>query len=152
MHRSSNADGLSPRTVRTGVALFRGAPTLPAVIRGPLPKARRALKRLPQMGDAGAHCMLLFAGDHPVLPVSASVHRLGLRLGYGQRDAQFRKSARSVQQALARELPVETEVFRRAFFYLSYHGTATCIEPDSHCTVCPLLPDCPEGTSRHASV
>lgn len=134
--------------LRTGVDLFRRAPTLPAVIKGPLPGARRALKRFPQIGDADAHCMLLFAADHPVLPVDVPVHRVGLRLEYGRRDARFRKSARSVQQALARELPADVEAFRRAFVYLSHHGTATCTDLDPHCPVCPLNKDCPEGVKR----
>src|SRR6187399_1868504 len=38
------------RALRTGVDLFRRAPQLPAIVRGPLPAARRALKPLPQLG------------------------------------------------------------------------------------------------------
>src|SRR5437867_12918679 len=39
------------RALRTGVDLFRRSPSLPAVIRGPLAAARRALKPLPQLGE-----------------------------------------------------------------------------------------------------
>jgi len=138
------------RALRTGVDLFRRSPTLPAVIRGPLPAARRALKRLPQLGEAGADRMLLFATDYPVLPVDALVNRVGCRLGYGEASEEFRKSARSVQDGLTRELPPSVEAVRRTFLYLSHHAAATCTEDDPHCNVCPLLSECPEGKKRVA--
>ena len=139
------------RALRTGVDLFRRSPKLPDVIRGPLPAARRALKPFPQLGEAGAHRMLIFAADHAVLPVDARVNRVGRRLGYGIPSDQFRKSAKSVQQAMTAELPPTADAFRRAFLYLSHHAAATCTEGDPHCTVCPLLDECPEGKKRVAS-
>jgi len=137
--------------LRTGVELFRRSRDLPDVIRGPLPAARRALKPLPQLGETGAHRMLLFAADHPIMPVDARVSRVGIRLGYGEPHDEFRKQSRSVQEALARELPQSVDAFRRAFVYLSHHGGATCTEADPHCAVCPLLTECPEGKQRVSS-
>ena len=134
--------------LRTGVDLFRRTPTLPAVIRGPLPAARRAIKPLPQLGETGAHRMLLFAADHRILPVDARVSRVGRRLGYGEADPEFKKQSRSVQDALTQELPPSVDAYRRAFVYLSHHGAATCTEADPHCPVCPLLKECPEGQRR----
>jgi len=136
------------QALRTGVELFRRSPELPVTIRGPLPAARRALKPLPQLGETGAHRMLLFAADHLILPVDARVSRVGLRLGYGAPARDFKKQARSVQQDLARELPASTDAYRRAFLSLSHHGSATCTEADPHCPICPLLKDCPEGQKR----
>jgi endonuclease-3 len=134
--------------LRTGVELFRRTLKLPEIIRGPLAAARRALKPLPQLGETGAHRMLLFAADHQILPVDARICRVGVRLGYGDGAGDFRKKSRSVQQALTRELPPDTGTFRRAFLYLSHHGAATCTEADPHCVICPLLKDCPEGKKR----
>jgi endonuclease III len=134
--------------LRTGVDLFRRSPNLPKVIRGPLAPARRALKPLPQLGEAGAHRMLLFAADHPILPVDARINRVGQRLGYGEPGGDFRKTSRSVQAALTRELSPDVDTFQRAFLYLSHHGGATCTESDPHCTICPLLKACPEGLRR----
>lgn len=136
------------QALRTGVDVFRRTPKLASIIRGPLLAARRAVKPLPQLGEAGAHRMLLFAADHPVLPADARVTRVGRRLGYGEAHEEFRKQSRSVQDALARELPPVVDAFRRAFLYLSHHGGATCTESDPHCIVCPLLHDCPEGRRR----
>ena len=134
--------------LRSGVDVFRRSPKLPAVIRGPLLAARRALKPLPQLGETGAHRMLLLAADQQILPVDARVSRVGRRLGYGEPSEEFRKQARSVQDALTRELPPSVDAFRRAFLYLSHHGAATCTEADPHCPVCPVLQDCPEGQRR----
>lgn len=134
--------------LRTGVELFRRSPRLPSVIRGPLPAARRALKPFPQLGETGAHRMLLFAADHAILPVDARINRVGRRLGYGAPGGDFKKQSRSVQAALTAELPESLDAYRRAFLYLSHHGGATCTESDPHCSVCPLLADCPEGQRR----
>jgi endonuclease-3 len=134
--------------LRTGVDLFRRSPKLAAIIRGPLAPARRALKGLPQMGEEGAYRMLLFAADHPVLPVDTRVSRVASRLGYVEPQADSTTTARSVRKALTRELPSTVGAHRVAFLYLSHHAAATCTERDPHCGVCPLLTDCPTGKAR----
>jgi len=136
------------RALRNGVDLFRRSPTLPAVIRGPLRAARRALKPFPHLGDGYARRILLFAADRCVLGVDAHVFRVGRRLGYDMGRDGVRKSTRSVQRALSRELAHDADGFRRASLYLSHHALATCTEADPHCSVCPLLQDCPEGKTR----
>jgi endonuclease III len=138
------------QALRSGSDIFRRSPDLPAVIRGPLAAARRALKPLPQLGETGAHRMLLFAAGQMILPVDARVNRVGRRLGYGDAAPDFKKQARSVHDALARELPASVDAYSTAFLYLSHHGGATCTESDPHCTICPLVKDCPEGRKRTA--
>jgi endonuclease-3 len=136
------------RALRIGVDVFRRTPDLPAVIRGPLAPARRALKGLPQMGDGGAYRMLLFAAGHPVLPVDARVSRVARRLGYGEGPGGFAKTARAIRAAVSGELPASSDAYRRAFTYLNHHGAATCTDADPHCHICPLLQDCPAGRQR----
>ena len=131
------------RSLRTGVDHFRRAPDLSAILRGPIGRARRALKGLPQMGEGGAYRMLLFAAGQPVLPVDARVSRAARRLGYGQAHDDFTKTARAVRDAVAREIPADADAYRRAFVYLSHHGGSTCTETDPHCGVCPLATACP---------
>lgn len=138
------------RALKTGVDRFRRNPKLPDVIRGPLVSARRALKGLPQMGEGGAYRMLLFAADHPVLPVDARISRVARRLGYGADDRSFPRTAKSIREAVSRELPASVEDYRRAYLFLDHHGAATCTEADPHCSVCPLLEECPEGQRRQA--
>jgi endonuclease III len=134
--------------LRAGIDIFRGSPELPATIRGPLAPARRALRGLPQMSEGGAHRMLLFAADHPVLPVDARVRRVARRLGYAAGGEAFSKTARSVREAVARELPATVETYRRTFLYLAHHGSMTCAEAQPHCPVCPVSAGCPEGRKR----
>ncbi|HEX3704656.1 MAG TPA: hypothetical protein VHU82_15105 [Vicinamibacterales bacterium] len=136
------------QALRTGVDLFRRSPALSATIRGPLAAARRALRPFPQLGETGAHRMLLFAADHAILPVDARVSRVALRLGYGEAFEDFGRQSRSIQTALTKELTCAVDVFRPAYLYLSHHGAATCTEADPHCIVCPLVKECPEGRRR----
>jgi endonuclease III len=134
------------RAIRTGVDIFRRTPTLSATIRGATTAAaRRALKGMPQMGEGGAYRMLLFAGDRAVLPVDFRLNRVAHRLGYGDGNEDFAKAARSVRAALAPELPETPDAYRRAYLYLSHHGSVTCTEAHPHCTICPLVRECPTG-------
>lgn len=139
------------KALKTGVDIFRRTPALPAIIRGPIAPARRALKGLPQMGEGGAYRMLLFAADHPVLPVDARVSRVARRLGYGEAHQEFAKTARSIREAVAAQMPDDAAAYKRVFLYLHHHGAATCTEGDPHCAVCPLLDRCPEGQARRIS-
>jgi endonuclease-3 len=82
------------------------------------------------------------------LPVDARVSRVARRLGYGEAAGDFKKQARLVQEALVRELTASADAYRRAFLYLSHHGAATCTERDPHCSICPLLKECPDGQMR----
>ena len=71
--------------------------------------------------------MLLFAADHPILPVDARISRVGLRLRLRRAGRRLPAEARSVQQAVTQELPSDVEVFGHlSFLYLSHHGAATC--------------------------
>ena len=136
------------KALRTGVDRFRRTPNLPAIIRGPLAPARKALKGIPQMGEAGAYRMLLFAAGHAVMPVDARISRVARRLGFGEEHKDFSKTARSIREALSPQLPPEPGAYRRSFIYLNHHGATTCTEADPHCSVCPLVDVCPEGAVR----
>ena len=134
--------------LKKGVEFFRRNPDLTGTIRGPVPAALRALKGLPLMGEGGGYRMLLFAGDRAVLPVDARVSRVAIRLGYGEKSANFSNTARSIRVAVAAELPDSGHTYRRAYTYLAHHGAVTCRETDPRCDECPLLDDCPFGKSR----
>lgn len=136
------------RALRIGVELFRRAPDLSEAIRGPVVAARRALKGMPQMGEGGAYRMLLFAADHPVLPVDARLARVAKRLGYGGQEPDFGKAARSIRKAVAAQVTDDVDMYRRAYLYLSHHGSATCVETNPHCGICPLSNDCPEASRQ----
>jgi endonuclease III len=130
--------------LRSGADVFRRHPELAAATKGPLGLARRALQHLPPLPDGGTRRMLLFAGNHLVLPVDVRVQRVARRLGLGAPGSR----PRSIHRALTKELAPDVETYRRAFLYLSHHGASTCTEADPHCSVCPLLPDCQYGKQR----
>ena len=135
--------------LRRGVDVFRHHSALPSIIKGPVPAAVKALKELPKMtGDSGAYRMLLFAGNHAVLPVDARVARVATRLGYGEKAADFAKTARSVRQAAAAELSDSVDAYRGAYVYMDHHGAAKCRESDPDCAGCSLLADCRYAKSR----
>lgn len=131
----------------TGADRFRRHPELPALIRGPIRAARRALTLLPKCGESDARWMLLYAADSVAVPLDSRIARVGARLGYAQEADRLRKKIRHVQRELAGERCSARDV-RQACLYLAHHGTATCTERDPHCHVCPLLDACPHGQQR----
>jgi endonuclease III len=133
------------QALRAGVDRFRRTPRLASIINGPLRTALRALRAFPHLGDAGARRMLLFTGNHCVVPIDARVGRVAARLNGEARFGDAQRRDRLVQQAIRRELKGDVEEVRRTFLYLAHHGSATCIERDPHCSVCPLVRDCAYG-------
>jgi endonuclease III len=133
------------QALRRVVETFNERPDLPGVLKGPMPIALKLLKGLTQMGgDSGAYRMLLFAGDHPVLPVNAGVERTARRLGYGQSGARdFKQSAKNVRDAIARELTATSAAHRTAYVYLAHHGVTICKQADPECPTCPVKAECP---------
>lgn len=136
------------RALRAGADVFRRNPDLPHRLRGSLLGARRALRILPPLGEGRLHRFLLFAAGHPIVPVDQPVARVIARLGLVGDIPEARRLVRAVRRALSREVPVDLEARRHASIYLEHHGLSTCLEHDPHCSVCPLLADCPHGRSR----
>ena len=135
--------------LKKGVEIFRREPDLPEALKGEIKVAMRRLKPLPRMsGDGPAYVMLLFAGDQPVLPVNARAARVATRLGYGERNDDFAKTAKSVRQAAALELGDAAAKYRDVFVYFDHHGATTCSETAPRCDECPLLKECVHGRSR----
>lgn len=131
-----------------GVEQFRRQPAFAAIVRGALPRARRWLAKLPRLGEGGVHRMLLFGGQHCVLPVDRDVARLVLRLaGAGEAERQKPPRLRPLRRMLEAGLPRDESAFRRAALYLRHHAVQTCAD-DPHCSVCPLGETCP--SRRHS--
>ncbi len=97
------------------------------------------LERLPGVGRKTAACVLLFAFDHPELPVDTHVYRVCTRLGLIRPKASF-EEAHEVMRAVtdpadAFELHVN----------LIRHGRRICSARNPACPACPLLGVCPYG-------
>ncbi len=130
------------RALRAGAGLFRRDASLEADLGGPFRRALRAARRLPHLGRASSHRVLLFAGDQPVLPLDADAVRVALRLGYGSDTGAPARAIRLARQALLRESGRDRHRLRSVAQYLTHHGAATCTEAAPHCRVCPLAADC----------
>src|SRR5262249_48929053 len=57
---------------------------LRAVLKLPLAKAKKALRRFPGIGEPGAEKILLFTRTHPMLVLESNGLRVLLRLGFGE--------------------------------------------------------------------
>ncbi len=126
-----------------GVEQFRRQPAFSAIVRGAVPRARRLLARLPRLGEGGVHRMLLFGGQHCVVPVDRDVARLASRLsGADAGGSQRLPRPRPVRRMFEAGLPREARAFRRTALYLRHHAVQTCAD-DPHCSVCPLAEECP---------
>ncbi len=126
-----------------GVEQFRRQPAFGAMVRGALPRARRVLARLPRLGEGGVHRMLLFGGQHCVVPVDRDVARLASRLaGAAAAERHTPPLLRPIRRMLEAGLPREARAFRRAALYLRHHAVQTCAD-DPHCSVCPVGETCP---------
>ena len=136
------------RALRAGADVFRRNPALVKAITGPALGARRALKRLPQLGASGTARMHLFAGDWPIIPVDAVTARVVVRLGLCAAEADVRRQARRVGCVLDALVPRDLETRRRVVQLLEHHGQSTCVEFDPHCGVCPLADRCAFAAAR----
>jgi endonuclease III len=106
-------------------------------------QARKALKRFPTIGDPGADKILLFCADVAVAAVPSNALQVPLRLGLGAERASYAASYRSVQEALTRALPRDTDAMRRAYLLLRRHGQEICRRTAPLCDRCPLARSCP---------
>ena len=126
-----------------GVERFRRQPAFSAIVRGALPRARRLLARVPRLGEGGVHRMLLFGGQHCVMPVDRDVARLVSRLASaGGWERLQAPRLRPIRRMIEAGLPREESAYRRAALYLRHHAVQTCAD-DPHCSVCPLSGRCP---------
>jgi endonuclease-3 related protein len=115
---------------------------LRTAIRGSLPVARRILKKFPVIGDPCADKILLFAKIAPLPAVPSNCLEVPLRMGFGEEDKNYAKSYRSIQQALAAELPETFAARQRAYLLLKHHAKEICKRSKPLCDRCPVTQDC----------
>jgi endonuclease III len=132
------------RSLRAGAELFRREPQLAQALTGRLLAARRRVDRLAALSPVGRQRLLLFAGDHAIVPVDGSLARLVTRLGLAEPVAG-RLRLRPIRRTLTRLLPADLDERRRAVLLLDHHAVSTCAEHDPHCHVCPLAGSCPSA-------
>jgi endonuclease III len=119
---------------------------LDAVLGRPFPEARRALRKLPMVADAGAERIILFAGAHPVLTLESNGMRVLQRIGYGESHRDYTRSYKTVIAAAAPEAKQHIEWLAEAHLLLRHHGKDVCKTSAPLCGVCIVRADCAFGS------
>jgi endonuclease III len=114
---------------------------LAAIVRGPLPAARRALRAYPGIGEPGAEKILLFAGREASLAPDSNGLRVLARLGFVREEKSYTKTYAAARDA-AKALPPDVRAMQKAHLLLQEHGRALCKRSAPRCEVCPLARKC----------
>ncbi len=115
---------------------------LRAVLKKPLPQAKKALKRFPSIGDPGAEKILLFTRSHPVMALDSNGLRVLSRVGFAEEQKNYSATYRLVQDAIREQLPQDFDSLIRAYQLLRQHGQELCKRSKPRCAVCPLQTEC----------
>jgi endonuclease-3 len=126
---------------RITAAQFQG--DLEQILAWPYARAKKALKLFPTIGDPGAEKILLFCGVAAGLPLESNGLRVLTRIGYGRVHLKnYGAMYRSVQEAIAEEVPKEAERLARAHLLLRLHGKTLCRDAQPQCHECPVEDIC----------
>jgi endonuclease III len=119
-----------------------------SVLREPLPRARKALRRFPGIGEPGADKILLFAGMQNSLAPDSNALRVLVRvrlIAESKSYARMYASSQELTATAALEIPAAQE----AHLLLQTHGQTLCKRSSPLCGACPLETQCPfVGYSR----
>ena len=115
------------------------------VLKRPLPKARKALKKFPTVGDSTADKILLFTKTAPVAAIPANAVHAALRLLGGNPEwarSKWNAAYRFAQDAVLGELPRTCASQLRAFLLLKTHAHEICKLSRPLCEQCPASSLC----------
>ena len=115
---------------------------LDAVLKRPLAEAKKALRKFPTLGEAGAEKILLFTKTAVVAAVPSNCIHVPLRLGFGRESKNWAASYKSAQQAIRAELPETCEAQLRAYLLFKEHGQTLCKSARPKCEECPVTDEC----------
>jgi endonuclease-3 len=115
---------------------------LESVLKQPLAKAKKSLKKFPGIGDPGAEKILLFSRSHPILALDSNGLRVLLRLGYGEELKSYASTYRSAQEATDDVLKKDFDWLIAAHQSLRRHGQELCKSVRPLCPRCPLRSKC----------
>jgi endonuclease-3 len=126
---------------------------LRSALAGPLPEARRKLKRFPNIADPGADRILLFAGIAPMAAVPSNCPHVLVRILYGKERENYGVTYREAQEAITAEVAETLDARTRAYLLLKRHGQEICKSSKPKCDQCPVSRSCAyfSGKRRGAS-
>jgi endonuclease-3 len=115
---------------------------LNAVLKRPVAEAKKALRKFPTLGEAGAEKILLYTKTAPVAAVPSNCIHVPLRLGFGREYKNWAASYKSAQEAIRAELPETCEAQLRAYLLFKQHGQTLCKSARPKCEECPVTDEC----------
>jgi endonuclease III len=115
---------------------------LGSVLQLPYAQAKRALQQFPSIGQPGAEKILMLCGMNTGLPLEWNGCRVLQRVGYGRLQKSYGATYRSIQEAIAGQLPHDAAALARIHLLLRYHGKSICRNNKPLCGDCPLAPEC----------
>lgn len=122
---------------------------LGAVVRGPIDKAKRALRRFPSIGEPGAEKILLFAGAAPLLAPESNGLRVLVRLGLVREESSYARTYAAAGR-LSEALPQRPKPVQEAHLLLALHGRTLCKRAAPVCEACPLASGCAYASTNRA--
>lgn len=125
---------------RITLTQFQG--DLSNAVRLPLKQAKKALQQFPCIGEPGAEKILLFTKSYPVLGLDSNGLRVLVRFGYGRGQKNYSATYRSVQEAIASEIPNKCTPLIQTHQLLRQHGMERCKTSAPICRGCPLTDTC----------
>jgi endonuclease-3 len=118
---------------------------LRAVLKKPLPQAKKALKRFPSIGDPGAEKIFLFTRSYPVMALDSNGLRVLCRVGFAEEQKNYSATYRLAQNAIHAQMPRDYDSLIRAHQLLRQHGQELCKRSKPRCTECPVRNGCNYG-------
>jgi len=115
---------------------------LEAVLKRPVAEAKKALRKFPTLGEAGAEKILLFTKTAAVAAVPSNCIHVPLRLKFGRESKNWAASYKSAQEAIRAELPETCEAQLRAYLLFKQHGQTLCKSARPKCQECPVTDEC----------
>ena len=116
---------------------------LDQILEWPYAKAKKALKLFSSIGDPGAEKILMYCGMAAGLPLESNGLRVLTRVGYGRVHLKnYGAMYKSVQEAIAAELPKGAAAMAQAHLLLREHGKTICRDARPQCFECPLESMC----------
>ena len=115
---------------------------LAPILDKPLAAAKKDLRKFPAIGEPAAEKILLFSQRHPILALESNGLRVLVRLGYAPEHPNYSTMYKSIQRALAPQLPPNCAALIRAHQLLRQHGQELCKRTSPLCGSCPLRPYC----------
>jgi len=116
---------------------------LDQILEWPYAKAKNALQQFPTIGSPGAEKILMFCGVAEGLPLESNGLRVLTRVGWGRvHRKNYGAMYKSVQEAIATEVPKRAEQLARAHVLLRTHGKTLCKDARPQCFECPVEQMC----------